>query len=142
MAAFGAVDPSDRAVFDAKWARILANPSLTVRAIVLDGTSPGGEVQLRPLAGSISLWRDPDLPGPEVTYWLGRAFWGRGIATAALRLFLGEIAVRPLFGRAAAANEGSLRVLEHCGFVRIGEDAGWSDALSVTVPEVILRLDA
>lgn len=81
------------------------------------------------------------MPGPEVTYWLGRPFWGRGIATAALRLILAQTTTRPLFGRAAVTNPGSIRVLEHAGFVRIGEDSGWSDALGTTVGEVILRLD-
>jgi RimJ/RimL family protein N-acetyltransferase len=132
MAAFGAADPSDRAAFDARWARILGNPAIVVRAIETDDGK---------LAGSILLWRDPDLPGPEVSYWLGRPFWGRGIATAALRAFLEEIATRPLFGRAAADNTGSVRVLEKAGFVRIGEDEGWSDSRGTTVPEVILRLD-
>ena len=35
----------------------------------------------------------------EVTYWIGRVFWGRGIATAALRAFLSEDVERPVFGR-------------------------------------------
>jgi RimJ/RimL family protein N-acetyltransferase len=133
MAAFGAADPSDRAAFDARWTRILGDPSIVVRAI---------ETEDRELAGSILLWRDPDLPGPEVSYWLGRPFWDRGIATAALTAFLGEIPTRPLFGRAAADNAGSLRVLEKAGFVRVGEDEGWSDSRGATVHEVILRLDA
>jgi RimJ/RimL family protein N-acetyltransferase len=146
MAAFGAADPSDRVAFDARWMRILADPAILVRAIEVDADAAGGDPDQgsggRPvLAGSILLWRDPDLPGPEVSYWLGRPFWGRGIATRALRLFLSEVAIRPLFGRAAADNAGSIRVLEHCGFVRSGEDHGWSDALGRTVPEVILRLD-
>lgn len=132
MAAFGAADPSDRAAFDARWMRIVADPSIVVRAI---------ETEAGELAGSILLWRDPDLPGPEVSYWLGPSFWGRGIATAALSAFLDEIPTRPVFGRAAADNTGSLRVLEKAGFVRIGEDEGWSDLRGATVPELILRLD-
>lgn len=139
MAAFGAADPSDRAAFDARWTRILGAPSILgaasidVRAI---------ETEDGELAGSILLWRDPDLPGPEVSYWLGRTFWGRGIATAALAAFVDEIPTRPLFGRAAADNTASLRVLEKTGFVRVGEDEGWSDRRGATVREVILRLDA
>jgi RimJ/RimL family protein N-acetyltransferase len=132
MAAFGAADPADRTAFEARWTRIRADPAIAVRGI---------ETEDGELAGSILLWRDPDLPGPEVSYWLGPAFWGRGIATAALTAFLGEIPTRPLFGRAAADNAASLRVLEKAGFVRIGEDDGWSDLRGTTVREVILRLD-
>jgi RimJ/RimL family protein N-acetyltransferase len=145
MAAFGAADPTDRFAFDARWVRILADPAIAVRAIVVDPAALGTGSRADSagaLAGSILLWRDPDLPGPEVSYWLGRAFWGRGVATEALRLFLAEVETRPLFGRAAADNAASIRVLEHCGFVRAGEDEGWSDALGRTVREVILRLDA
>ena len=131
MAAFGPKDPDDRAAFDARWERIASDPTIAVRAIVVDGE----------VAGSILLWRDPAMAGPEVSYWLGRKFWGRGIATAALERFLELATERPLFGRAVADNAGSLRVLEKCGFVRIGEGSGYSDSRAIDVTEVILRLD-
>jgi RimJ/RimL family protein N-acetyltransferase len=107
MAVFGPLDPFDREAFEARWQRILANPGPT-RTIVY-----GGRV-----AGSVNMWRDPELHAPEVTYWLGREFWGKGIATRALEQFLQEVPERPLLGRAAAKNEASIRVLEKCGFVR------------------------
>ena len=107
MAAFGPLDPSDRDAFDDRWRQILANPG-PVRAIVHDGR----------LAGSVNMWRDPELHAPEVTYWLGREFWGKGIATRALELFVQEVPERPLLGRAVATNEASIRVLEKCGFER------------------------
>lgn len=107
MAVFGPLDPFDREAFEARWERILANPG-PARAIVADGR----------LAGSMMMWRDPDLDAPEVTYWLGREFWGRGIATRALELYLDEVPERPLLGRAVATNAASIRVLEKCGFVR------------------------
>ena len=105
MAVFGPVDPSDREAFDTRWQRILANPGPT-RTIVHAGR----------VAGSVNMWRDPELDAPEVTYWLGREFWGKGIATRALGQFLQEVPERPLLGRAAATNEASIRVLEKCGF--------------------------
>ncbi len=132
MAVFTAQDPTDRAAFDARWVGILADPTIVVRAIVVDGV----------VAGSILLWRDPDLEGPEVSYWIGREFWGRGIATAGLRRFLGIVTVRPLYGRAASTNVGSIRVLEKCGFrpLRVQHEAPTpSGAL---VDEVVMRLDA
>jgi RimJ/RimL family protein N-acetyltransferase len=130
MAAFTPANPDDRAAFDRHWQRVLNDPAIAKRAIEADGE----------LAGSILLWRDPDLDAPEVTYWLGRSFWGRGIATAALQAFLDEVASRPLYGRAASTNPGSVRVLEKCGFrpVRVDRNV---QATSTVVDEQILRLD-
>ncbi len=39
MAAFVGKDPTDRAAFDAHWAKILTSPQITQRTIVADGTS-------------------------------------------------------------------------------------------------------
>src|SRR4051794_29888127 len=69
MAAFTARDPDDRAAFDAKWSRIRGDDSTVVRTIEVDGEA----------AGNVMIWRDPSLDGPEVTYWIGREHWGRGI---------------------------------------------------------------
>jgi RimJ/RimL family protein N-acetyltransferase len=55
----------------------------------------------------------------EVGYWLGREFWGKGIATSALQLFLEEISERPLFAFSAHSNPASARVLQKCGFSQI-----------------------
>ncbi|MGD9690306.1 MAG: GNAT family N-acetyltransferase [Phycisphaerales bacterium] len=55
-----------------------------------------------------------------VGYGLGRAHWGRGIASRALELLLAEVAVRPLHARAAASNPASIRVLLKNGFVITG----------------------
>jgi RimJ/RimL family protein N-acetyltransferase len=52
---------------------------------------------------------------PEVTYWVDRTQWGKGIASAALPILLAETAERPLYARAASDNVGSLRVLEKAG---------------------------
>ena len=48
---------------------------------------------------------------------------------------------RPLLGRAAADNVASLRVLEKCGFVFVGESRGHSNARDAEIVEVLLRLD-
>lgn len=83
MAAFTAANPEDRAAFNDHWARILADDNNLIRTIVVEGQ----------VAGSVSSYVDE--LGPEVTYWLGRDFWGRGIATAALAAFLKEQTTRP-----------------------------------------------
>ena len=130
MAAFTSANPADRHAFDARWSRIRRDEDSLARTIVADGE----------VAGSISRWRDPELPGPEVTYWLGREHWGRGIATAALERFLELASDRPLFGRCASDNLGSRRVLEKNGFVVERQDRGFANARGGEIDELLLRL--
>lgn len=128
MAAFTAADPHDRAAFDARWERLRASSEVTNLTIEVDGR----------VAGVISSWSNDG--EREVTYWLGREHWGKGIATAALRAFLELETTRPLYGVAAADNAGSLRVLEKCGFERVGESRGWANARREEIDELILVL--
>jgi RimJ/RimL family protein N-acetyltransferase len=85
-----------------------------------------------------------DLDGQrEVTYWIGRQDWGKGIATRALQQFLTTIEVaRPLYARAASDNTGSIRVLEKCGFTRVGAGRAFAHGRGEETEEVVLRLDA
>jgi RimJ/RimL family protein N-acetyltransferase len=130
MAAFTAPDPTDRSAFDAHWNRILGDPTALTRTIVTDGA----------VAGHIASF---DMLGDrEITYWIDRAVWGRGIATAALRSFLVIEVTRPLHARAAADNVGSLTVLERCGFARTGTDRGFATARNAEIEEAVMRLDA
>src|SRR5262245_57348822 len=106
MAAFPA---REREAFMEHWTRILSDPTLVARAIELDGRVVGH-------LGSF------EFEGrQEVGYWIDRAFWGRGVATRALTIFLREESRRPLFAGVAPHNAGSIRVLERCGFQRTGE---------------------
>lgn len=132
MAAFTAEDPHDRAAFDAHWSRVLADPTTINRTVLADGA----------VAGHIAAYEAPDMEGPEVTYWIGRAFWGAGVATRALQLFLEQVPQRPLYARCAQTNPASLRVLQKCGFSIVGEDVGYAAAHKKDVAEYILRLDA
>ena len=130
MAAFTAKDPSDRAAFTAHWAKILSDSSVEVKTILFEG-HVAGEVAKFERGGQ-----------PEVTYWIGREFWGRGIATSALSRFLGDLQVRPIYARAAKDNVASIRVLEKCGFTVCGNDRGFANARGEEIEEVILRLEA
>ena len=127
MAAFTVKDPDDRAAFDAFWARILADDDIFNRTIVVDGE----------VAGSVSSYVSEI--GPEVTYWIGRDYWGRGITTAALTEFLKVQTARPIFARAAQDNIGSLRVLAKCGFHIVGQDKGFAHARGQEIAEFILE---
>lgn len=76
----------------------------------------------------------------EITYWLDRSFWGQGVATAALKAFLLLEKTRPIFGRVAFDNLGSQKVLDKCGFVRIGSDTGFANARQAVITEFIYKL--
>jgi RimJ/RimL family protein N-acetyltransferase len=130
MAAFVNADRTDWVVFAAHWAKILRAPRTTNRTIV------AGEK----VAGHIACY--PQGEHLEVTYWLGREFWGRGIATQALALMLRLVVDRPMMGRAATDNLGSIRVLQKCGFKIVGTDRGFAPARGADTEEYILRLDS
>jgi RimJ/RimL family protein N-acetyltransferase len=126
MAAF----PSrDREAFMAHSAKIMADESVIFRTIVFDGQ----------VAGSIVSWGQAG--DREVGYWLGKEYWGRGIATKALTAYLGIVKQRPLYAHVAKHNAGSRRVLEKCGFAVIGEDT-YTNPAGVDVEEIIMKLDA
>ena len=111
LAAFPA---RDRDAFFAHWTtNILGNPAAANRTILA-----GDQV-----AGYIGAWTDAASNDRLICYWIGREFWGRGIASAALSQFLRFELTRPLSARVAKHNLGSIRVLEKAGFARVGEDA-------------------
>jgi RimJ/RimL family protein N-acetyltransferase len=74
------------------------------------------------VAGTIGSWGSPD--EREVTYWIGRPYWGKGIATAALKAFLTVDPSPPLHARVAFDNVASRRVLEKCGFRVVAHERG------------------
>lgn len=129
MAAFTAEDPSDKEAFDAHWVRISADKTIIIRTILFEGR----------VAGHIaSFERFGDL---EVSYWLGKEYWGKGLATEALAAFLEIQKARPLYARAAKDNFASIRVLEKCGFKISGHDNFFANARGQEIEEVILKLE-
>jgi RimJ/RimL family protein N-acetyltransferase len=129
MGAFTAKDPSNREAFDAHWKRILTNPSVIIRTIVAE----------RQVAGSVLSYQESDLP--EVSYWLGKEFWGRDIATRTLAKFLAEVdRRRPIQARVAKDNLPSYRVLVKCGFKVISESKGYANARGREIEELLMEL--
>jgi RimJ/RimL family protein N-acetyltransferase len=112
----------DREAFAAHWEKILADESVTKKTVVFDGH----------VAGNIVSWQQSGQP--LVGYWIGKNYWGKGIATRALSEFLGEVAARPLYARVAKHNVASIRVLENCGFTIAGQEVPSNDG----VEEVIM----
>ena len=96
--------PRSREEYQAHVERMATDPTVTARAIVADGR----------LAGIINCFRRDDRTA--IGYWLGREFWGRGIATRAVALLLEEVSARPIIAWVARSNVASLRVLQKCGF--------------------------
>jgi RimJ/RimL family protein N-acetyltransferase len=129
MAAFTAPGHMDRDVFERRWSRIRADETTITRVIVVDGE----------VVGTIGSWGEPG--EREVTYWIGRSYWGRGIATCALEAFLAVDTSRPLHAGVAADNVASRRVLEKCGFREVGTDRGFAEARGGEIEEVRLRLE-
>jgi RimJ/RimL family protein N-acetyltransferase len=108
MAAFPA---RDRDAFMEHWRlHVLGDENVAVQTIEADGE----------VAGNVVSWADGERR--LIGYWLGKDFWGRGIATAALAAFLEQVTTRPLQAYVAHGNRGSIRVLEKCGFARVGGD--------------------
>ncbi len=121
-----AVAGRDRPAHDEHWAKILSDDSICARTIV-DGRHVAGNV----ISFEVCAER-------RVGYWLGRDFWGRGIATRALAEYLAEVTERPLCAYVAEHNPGSVRVLLKCGFAIVGAQQADGDPIK----DIVLRLDA
>jgi RimJ/RimL family protein N-acetyltransferase len=104
------VFPRGRRDFEAHWRRIMTDPAVVARTIVLDGA----------VVGSINAF--PVHGQTHVGYWIDRAHWGNGIATRALAALIELVDDRPLCARVATTNIASIKALERCGFVKVGEE--------------------
>lgn len=100
----------DKDAFMKHWARIMADENVRIQTILLDEQVVGNVVSFV-MEGQ-----------REVGYWIGREFWGKGIASESLRQFLGQETRRPLYAHVVKHNHASRRVLEKCGFIIQGEE--------------------
>jgi RimJ/RimL family protein N-acetyltransferase len=91
------------------------------------------------VAGNIVSWEQSG--NQEVGYWIGKEFWGYGIATKALSEFLHLLNIRPLYAHVAKHNIASLKVLNRCGFTISGEEKVSSEAFDNEIEEFILKLE-
>jgi len=81
---------------------------------------------------------------PEIGYWLGRPYWGKGfmseaVAAAVTWLFTNTDHER-LAGEAMTENAGSLKVLEKLGFRHVGEVGCASVSRGATVPALRMEV--
>jgi RimJ/RimL family protein N-acetyltransferase len=128
MAAFTSENPEDWNLFCEHWSRILADETIIKRSVMLENH----------LVGQVSSFIM--FGEREVSYWIDRAHWGKGVATDALKQFLSLVTIRPLYARAAKDNIGSRRVLEKCGFVITDEGSGFANARDMEIEEFIFTL--
>ena len=128
MAAFTARDPTNQEAFMVHWHKILADEKNIIKAIIFN----------KQVAGSVSSYEDDGRP--EITYWLGKEYWVKGIATWALKELLAHHnPARPIYARVAKDNPGSQRVLEKCGFTIIGKAKGFANARGQEIEELLLE---
>lgn len=85
-------------------------------AIDVDGHAIGGI--------GLMLHTDVERCSAEIGYWIGESFWGRGIASAAIRAVtsyaFNVLSLERVFAVPFAPNLASIRALEKAGFVREG----------------------
>jgi RimJ/RimL family protein N-acetyltransferase len=128
LAAFMPKDHTDKAAYINKYTKLLTNPTVNNQTIFLDNT----------IVGSIAKFV---MEGEtEITYWIDRKFWGLGIVTKALKELLTMETTRPIVGRVAFDNFSSQKVLEKCGFVKIGVDKGFANARGTEIEEYTYEL--
>lgn len=118
----------DRETFMAHWNRILADDTIVLQTVLVDGQ----------VAGNLICFGEDD--HREVGYWISKPFWGRGVATRALAAFLQLVTTRPLYAHVAGHNLASRRVLEKCGFIVIGEGSWTEPVHEEEIKGVILKL--
>lgn len=129
LAAFTPQNQHDKQAYIEKFTKLLGDPTVNQHTIWIDGE----------IAGSVAKF---EIEGEaEITYWIDKKFWGKGIATAALKELLSIEPARPVLGRVAFDNYGSQKVLEKCGFAKIGTDKGFANARQAEIEECIYKLE-
>ncbi|NHA06462.1 GNAT family N-acetyltransferase [Mucilaginibacter sp. HC2] len=128
LAAFTSENPNDKTAYLEKYTPFLTNPTINMLTIKANDE----------IVGSIAKFmRGNDA---EITYWIDRKFWGKGIATTALKELLRIEPIRPIYAGVAFDNYGSQKVLEKCGFIKTGQDKGFANARQTEIEEYIYKL--
>lgn len=129
LAAFTSQDPTNKIEYIEKWTRLLTNSTVNMRTVIVNNEIVGSVVKYE-MEGKA-----------EITYWIDKQFWGMGFTTRALEKFLKIENNRPIYGRVAFDNFGSQRVLEKCGFEKVGKEKGFANARDKEIEEFIYKLD-
>jgi RimJ/RimL family protein N-acetyltransferase len=115
-----------------------------VRAMADDQRSPAFLIEHHHTpVGVVGIdWREAD--APELGFWLGVEYWGRGFATEAARAVIDftfeEFEVERLTAGARVSNPSSRNILEKCGFQWSGVELHRFEALGSSTPVDRFRL--
>ena len=126
-AAFAEVKTLD--AFAEHWHRNAADSNNLFFAIVVDGLH----------VGSVGKWVMGETP--ELAYWIGADFVGKGLATRAVGEFLRVFTERPIFAHVVNDNPASIRVLEKNGFLLVDSFQSFASGRQAEVTELEYRLD-
>jgi RimJ/RimL family protein N-acetyltransferase len=129
MVAFIPPERKDEDIFYAHWTKLRADETVMKKTILFSGKVAGYLVCFE---------RDGKR---QVGYWIGRDFWGKGIATKALEKFIGFLEMRPLFGVCVKDNLASIRILEKCGFKLSHYEREFAKGRGVEVETAVLILN-
>lgn len=127
MAAFPA---RDLLAFQEHWRKIFQDESVVAMSIVVDDC----------VVGNVGCWSQDKKR--MIGYWIGKKFWGKGIASEMLSQFLKIVLDRPLFASVAKHNVASSRVLEKCGFLLCSEATDTLKNSHDGIEEMFYVLDA
>jgi RimJ/RimL family protein N-acetyltransferase len=128
QAAFTPTYATDKIAYLEKYNNHLKDPQINMKTIFIDNS----------IVGSVAKYVMHD--NAEITYWIDKKFWGRGVASVALKKFLQSETTRPIFGCVAFDNIASQKVLEKCGFIKIGSDKGYANGRQAEIEEYIYKL--
>lgn len=128
LAAFTAKDPNDKTAYITKYTAHMVDPNINMQTIRLE----------EEIVGSIARFMLGEDAG--LTYWISKQYWGRGIATQALKIFLQMETIRPILAFTVFDNLGSQKVLLKNGFVKTGTDKGFANARQAEIEEYIFKL--
>jgi RimJ/RimL family protein N-acetyltransferase len=117
-----------KATFVDRWEQMLSDKNVMARTIIWKDAVAGYVARL--------IQRDK----PSISCWLGRDYWGKGVATQAVQAFLDLIEKRPIYARVAYDNLAAMQVLRKIGFEIVEHDSFFSDAHGYEIDEIILAL--
>jgi ribosomal-protein-alanine N-acetyltransferase len=128
LAAFMPTDANNKEAYVKKYSKFLTDLTINMQTILIEDI----------IVGSIAKFEIES--NAEITYWIDRHLWGRGIGSSALKAFLSIENMRPIFARVAFDNFGSQKILEKSGFLKVGTDKGYANARRTEIEEFIYKL--